>query len=81
MTPRDELVDWLKGFDLVVDTRAGDSFADIYGLMRHLTMSLMHEAVRRAGVPVVLGSADGRAVPDAGADGCWRGTPLERRRW
>jgi polysaccharide pyruvyl transferase WcaK-like protein len=55
LTPRDELIDWLRGFDLVVDTRAGDSFADIYGLTRHLTMSLMHQAVLRSGTPVVLG--------------------------
>ena len=55
VTPRDELIDWLRGFDLVVDTRAGDSFADIYGLTRHLTMSLMHQAVLRSGTPVVMG--------------------------
>ena len=51
----DELIDWLRGFDLVVDTRAGDSFSDIYGLPRHLNMSLVHEAVLRAKIPIVLG--------------------------
>lgn len=51
----DEFVAWLRGFDLVVDTRAGDSFADIYGVERLVTMSLVHELVRRAGVPLVLG--------------------------
>ena len=30
--PHDELVDWVRTFDIVVDTRAGDSFADIYGV-------------------------------------------------
>lgn len=45
---------WLSGFDLVLDTRAGDSFADIYGRPRHRRMGLMHEAAHRAGVPVVL---------------------------
>lgn len=51
----DELTDWVRGFDLVLDTRAGDSFTDIYGLNRHFTMSLMHEIAVKAGVPVVLG--------------------------
>lgn len=51
----DELTQWVGGFDLVVDTRAGDSFADIYGIERLLTMSLMHEIALRARVPVVLG--------------------------
>lgn len=48
------LRDWLKSFDLVVDTRAGDSFADIYGLQRLFTMSLLAEAVHRARVPLVM---------------------------
>lgn len=51
----DELVEWVRSFDVVIDTRAGDSFADIYGLERLLTMNLMHEVVRRADVPLVLG--------------------------
>ena len=51
----DEFVDWVRGFDVVVDTRAGDSFSDIYGLQRHLTMSLAQELAHRAKVPVVLG--------------------------
>ncbi|SDD56764.1 polysaccharide pyruvyl transferase family protein [Auraticoccus monumenti] len=50
----DAVIEWLRGFDLVLDTRAGDSFADIYGGPRHRRMTLMYEAVRRAGVPVVL---------------------------
>lgn len=49
------LLPWLRQFDVVVDTRAGDSFSDIYGLGRLATMSLMADQVRRAGVPLVLG--------------------------
>jgi polysaccharide pyruvyl transferase WcaK-like protein len=55
VTREDTLTDWVRGFDVVVDTRAGDSFADIYGVERLVTMSLMHQVARRAGVPVVLG--------------------------
>ena len=46
---------WVKGFDLVVDTRAGDSFADIYGLPRLGQLCSMAEFVRVCGVPLVLG--------------------------
>ena len=45
---------WLSGFDLMWDTRSGDSFADIYGLARHTKMSLIHEFAVQAGLPVVL---------------------------
>ena len=47
--------DWIAGYDLVVDTRSGDSFADIYGTRRLATMTLLAETARRVGVPVVLG--------------------------
>lgn len=46
---------WVKGFDLVVDTRAGDSFADIYGLRRLRQICQMAEFVKACGVPLVLG--------------------------
>jgi colanic acid/amylovoran biosynthesis protein len=46
---------WLAEFDLVIDTRAGDSFSDIYGLRRLSVMSLLGEFAVQAGVPVVLG--------------------------
>lgn len=49
------LIDWLRTFDLVLDTRAGDSFADIYGMRRLVTLTLTAELVHRAGVPLVLG--------------------------
>ena len=51
---RRRLREWFAGFDLVLDTRAGDSFADIYGLRRLMTMSVSTELAQRAGVPVVL---------------------------
>lgn len=53
--PREPLLPWLGGFDLAVDTRAGDSFADIYGMKRLVTQSLLAELTAEAGTPVVLG--------------------------
>ncbi|HEV7184275.1 MAG TPA: polysaccharide pyruvyl transferase family protein [Leifsonia sp.] len=61
---------WLSRFDLVVDTRSGDSFADIYGTRRLVVMSTVAEFATQAGVPVVLGpqtigpfdSRSGRAI-------------------
>ena len=46
---------WVRSFDLVVDTRAGDSFADIYGLRRLRQMCTMAEFVKACGVPLALG--------------------------
>lgn len=46
---------WLSSHDLVIDTRSGDSFADIYGLPRLGIMSTVAEFASQAGVPVVLG--------------------------
>ncbi len=46
---------WLAGFDLAIDTRSGDSFADIYGLHRLAVMTAVAELTVQAGVPVVLG--------------------------
>ena len=45
---------WLEGFDLVWDTRSGDSFSDIYGSHRHSVMSAVHEFAAQAGRPVVM---------------------------
>ena len=67
-----ELVDWIRTFDLVLDTRAGDSFADIYGLRRLATMSAMAELVRKAGVPMVMGPQT------IGPFGTVRGTRMAR---
>jgi len=46
---------WLAGFDLAIDTRSGDSFADIYGLQRLAVMGAVAELVAQAGVPLALG--------------------------
>lgn len=54
-TRRGGLGDWLGDFDLAVDSRSGDSFADIYGQARLAAMSAAAAAVRRAGTPYVLG--------------------------
>lgn len=54
-TGRNGLRRWLAGYDLVVDTRSGDSFADIYGQQRLLAMTLLTDLAVRADVPVVLG--------------------------
>jgi colanic acid/amylovoran biosynthesis protein len=54
VTRRAGLAAWFAGFDLVLDTRSGDSFADIYGMPRLLAMSGTTELAHRAGVPVVL---------------------------
>ncbi|MBF0672776.1 MAG: polysaccharide pyruvyl transferase family protein [Salinibacterium sp.] len=55
VTRRRGMADWLSGFDLVIDTRSGDSFSDSYGLRRMAIMSAVAEGASRAGVPVVLG--------------------------
>jgi colanic acid/amylovoran biosynthesis protein len=55
VTRRGGLGAWFKGFDLVVDTRSGDSFASIYGLDRQATMSASAEFAVRCKVPVVIG--------------------------
>lgn len=54
VTGRKGMMRWLADFDLVWDTRSGDSFADIYGLPRHRTMSLVHEFAVQAGTRVAL---------------------------
>lgn len=51
---RTGMMRWLSQFDVVWDTRSGDSFADIYGAQRHQTMSLIHEFAVQAGIPVVI---------------------------
>lgn len=48
------MMKWFREFDLIWDTRSGDSFADIYGIDRHMKMSLMYEFAQQAGVPSVL---------------------------
>lgn len=55
ITGRHGLREWLTTYDLVVDTRSGDSFADIYGLQRLTAMTALSDLAVRAKVPVVLG--------------------------
>ena len=44
----------MSNFDLVWDTRSGDSFSDMYGSRRHRTMSLVHEFAAQTGATLVL---------------------------
>lgn len=67
------LVDWLREFDVVLDTRGGDSFSDIYGLSRHVGMTLLAEAVRRSGTRYVL------TPQTIGPFATWRGRRLASR--
>lgn len=54
MTGRAGFHDWLKSFDVILDTRSGDSFADLYGLERLVRMSVVPELAHRYSIPVVL---------------------------
>lgn len=45
----------LRQYDLVVDSGAGDSFADIYGLKRFSFMFYAHWTLSRLRIPVVMG--------------------------
>jgi polysaccharide pyruvyl transferase WcaK-like protein len=65
--------EFFAGFDVIWDTRSGDSFADIYGVGRHLTMSLVHEFASQAGTPAVM------APQTIGPFGTRRGRALARR--
>lgn len=67
------LGDWLAGFDLFLDTRSGDSFADIYGLRRLAAMTALGDLAAARGVPVVLGPQT------VGPFGSRRGRLLARR--
>ncbi|MDM7830692.1 polysaccharide pyruvyl transferase family protein [Cellulomonas edaphi] len=55
VAPGDPLRSWLGTFDLVLDMRAGDSFADIYGARRLVNQSMLASLARSAGTPVVMG--------------------------
>lgn len=52
--PHTGMMNYLREFDLVWDTRSGDSFTSIYGSQRHTTMSLVHEFAVQAGVATVM---------------------------
>ncbi len=47
-------VRWLRGYDLVIDAGAGDSFADIYGPRRLLELAALRRLAVRAGGAVIL---------------------------
>ncbi|KRF35054.1 polysaccharide pyruvyl transferase family protein [Nocardioides sp. Soil805] len=44
----------LREFDVVMDTGAGDSFTDIYGLKRLAIMANVHRIARQLGIPIVM---------------------------
>lgn len=48
------LREWISGYDIALDTRMGDSFADIYGQRRLNALAAMGEFVRRNNVPLAL---------------------------
>lgn len=48
------LAAWFASFDVILDTRAGDSFADIYGIQRLAAMSTATEFAHQCGTRVVL---------------------------
>ena len=54
VTRRAGLTAWFERFQVILDTRAGDSFADIYGLNRLASMCAATEYAARVGVPVIL---------------------------
>ncbi|MFW0170438.1 polysaccharide pyruvyl transferase family protein [Rothia sp. P4278] len=55
LKPGSEFKSWIKGFDLIIDARGGDSFSDIYGIKRQIKTSALGWVARLMGIPVVLG--------------------------
>lgn len=51
--PHGPLRSFLSSFDLVLDTGAGDSFSDIYGLKRLAVMTYVQRAAQALDIPVV----------------------------
>lgn len=47
--------DWITSFDIILDTRAGDSFADIYTLKRLVKMTQIGLYARQWKVPLAFG--------------------------
>lgn len=52
--PQKGMQEYFKQFDLVWDTRSGDSFSDIYGAGRNVTMGMVYEFAQQAGPACVL---------------------------
>lgn len=51
---RGPIREWLRGYDIVLDTGAGDSFTDSYGWRRIFRMIYTQVQTRRMGVPLIL---------------------------
>ncbi|MDT0156348.1 polysaccharide pyruvyl transferase family protein [Microbacterium sp. ARD32] len=73
LLPRFGMQKYFADFSLIWDTRSGDSFADIYGLRRHLTMGLVHEFASEARTPIAM------APQTIGPFNTRRGRALARR--
>jgi polysaccharide pyruvyl transferase WcaK-like protein len=54
-TRRGPVWERLQGVDLIVDTGAGDSFTDLYGMKRHFLMSYVRRQAQRLGIPIIFG--------------------------
>ncbi|MFJ6268594.1 polysaccharide pyruvyl transferase family protein [Pseudarthrobacter oxydans] len=54
LTRKNTIRSFLKSHDFVLDTGAGDSFTDIYGFKRMITIFVIQRWCLRQGVPVVL---------------------------
>lgn len=54
LTGRYGMKRWLSQFDVVWDTRSGDSFTDIYGMERHRLMSTVYDMATAAGAFGIL---------------------------
>ncbi len=50
---RGPIKEYLRSFDLILDTGAGDSFTDIYGLKRLLTMTYTQRLAMALGIPLI----------------------------
>lgn len=54
LSARGPIKEKLRKYDLVIDSGAGDSFADIYGLKRLSFIIYAHSVIRKLGIPLVL---------------------------
>ncbi|MDR1442372.1 MAG: polysaccharide pyruvyl transferase family protein [Bifidobacteriaceae bacterium] len=55
VTSAKQIPDLLAGYDVILDSGAGDSFADTYGLRRMLVMAYTQQKAVKLGLPLVLG--------------------------
>lgn len=54
LSSRSELATFVRQFDVVLDTGAGDSFTDIYGMKRFSNMALVQKRVTTEKIPLVF---------------------------